>query len=101
MLVRIAGSFGCRYHVSCKYPVCAWLVYILMSSSLSGSGASASFAADGSSEKVNIYMTVLLIAIAVLAAIKTIGATICKFPQVEVQPLDSHCLIHLHSSVML
>lgn len=44
----------------------------------SGSGASASFAADGSSAKVNIYMTILLIAIAVLAFIKTVGATICE-----------------------
>lgn len=44
----------------------------------SGSGASSSFAADGSSEKVNVYMTILLIAIAALAAVKTIGSTICK-----------------------
>ncbi|KAK9900585.1 glycosyltransferase family 2 protein [Cystobasidium minutum MCA 4210] len=55
-----------------------YVIYGALVAGIIGSGASNSFAADGSSEKVNIYMTILLIAIAVLAFIKTVGATICK-----------------------
>ena len=41
----------------------------------SGSGASSSFKANGSETKVNAYMMFLLYAVAVLALIKAVGAS--------------------------